>query len=283
MTGAALLFAVMSTMVRLASQGLPTSMVVFARNLVGLVVLLPWLPRLGPRGLRTRSLRNHLVRGLAGVAAMFCFFFAVSRMRLAEAVLLNYSLPLFMPFIERGWLHEPIPRKLWAGLGLGFLGVTLVLKPGTSLFQTAALIGLGAGMLGALAQVAVRRLTRDEPAVRIVFYFALISTLASAVPLAWTWKTPPRELWWVLLAMGTLATLGQLVLTRAYAQAPAAQVGPFVYSAVVFAALLEGWLWSRWPDPASWLGAALVVLAAVWTLRRLEGRRAARPPSGLTA
>jgi drug/metabolite transporter (DMT)-like permease len=66
---------------------------------------------------------------------MYCFFYAIAHLRLADAVLLNYSLPLFMPFIERVWLREPFPRRLWWGVGLGFLGVLVILRPGPGIFQ----------------------------------------------------------------------------------------------------------------------------------------------------
>lgn len=115
--------------------------------------------------------------------------------------------------------------------------------------------------------VNIRRLTRTEPATRIVFYFSLISTLASAVPLAWAWRTPAAELWGLLLLMGTLATAAQLFLTRAYAHASSAQAGPFIYATVVFAAFF-GWLiWGERPDTLSLAGALLVGIAGALTIR----------------
>jgi len=274
MTASALFFAGMGVGVKVAGRSLPNAEVVFFRNALGLLMLLPLVARRGLRDLPTRHFKEHLVRGLAGLAAMYCFFYALAHMRLAEAVLLNYSLPLFMPVIERFWLKEPIPPGLWRSLVLGFAGVLLILKPGSGLFQPVALVGVSAALLGALAQVGVRRLTSTEPTTRIVFYFGMIATAVSAVPLPSVWMTPPPELWLVLLAMGTAATLGQLFLTRAYAQAPAARVGPFIYAAVVFAALFDWVLWGKLPEPTSMAGAALVVAAGALTLR-LAGRRSA--------
>ena len=88
------------------------------------------------------------MRGLAGLAAMYCFFYALAHLRLADAVLLNYSLPLFMPFIESVWLGEPFPRRPgWPSLG--FLGILLILKPGMEIFQPAALVGVVAALFAA--------------------------------------------------------------------------------------------------------------------------------------
>lgn len=135
MLGAALLFAAMGPTVKIASASLPNAMLMFARSALGLVVLVPWLVRLGPRNLATRHFGEHVVRGLAGLGAMYCFFYAIAHLRLADAVLLNYSLPLFMPFVESVWLRELFPRRLWWGVGLGFLGVVVILRPGPGIFQ----------------------------------------------------------------------------------------------------------------------------------------------------
>jgi drug/metabolite transporter (DMT)-like permease len=277
MLASALLFSGMSASVKLAAESLPNHLVVFIRNLLGLLFLLPLLPRLGHRGLRTSAFGEHLIRGLAGLAAMYCFFYTLAHMRLADAVLLNYSLPLFVPFIERAWLGEPVPPRLWRGILLGFLGLLFILKPGLGLFQPVALVGLLAAVLAALAQVGVRNLTSTEPTTRIVFYFSLISTVVSALPAALDWHTPHPKVWGVLLALGAFAIVAQLCLTRAYAYAPAAHVGPFIYAAVVFAVVLDWLIWRKLPDGFFAVGAVLVIAAGILALRLRRGVPAVAP------
>jgi drug/metabolite transporter (DMT)-like permease len=267
MVGAAFMFAAMGAGVKAASRELPSTMVVFFRNAVGFVTLLPWLLRGGLGNLKTSHFGEHLVRGLAGLAAMVAFFYAIAHLRLADAMLLNQSVPLFLPVVEGVWLKEPVPRRVWGPIGVGFLGLILVLKPGTEMFQPAALIGAASAVFAAVAQVGIRRLTRTEPTTRIVFYFALIASVVSAVPLVGVWVAPRPPLFVVLLVMGTLATFGQLCLTRAYGCAPAAQVGPFIYAGPVFASLLDWLIWGTLPDALFVLGAIIVVAAAILALR----------------
>src|SRR6185503_14947257 len=131
----AFLFALMSVGVKVSSRTLPNLEVVFFRNGIGLLALLPWVVPLGWRGLATRNLPEHLVRGSAGLASMYCFFYAIAHLRLADAVLLNYSIPLFMPVVENVWLGEPFPRRLWWPIALGFFGIVLILKPGMGVFR----------------------------------------------------------------------------------------------------------------------------------------------------
>jgi drug/metabolite transporter (DMT)-like permease len=272
-----LLFAAMGALIKSVATQLPNEMVVFFRSFIGLVALTPWLVQRGPRHFATRRLGAHLVRALTGLAAMYCFFYAIGRLPLAEAVLLNYSAPLFIPFAALLWVGEGFERRLWWPIAIGFAGIALILKPGLALFTPAALIGLVSGILSALAMAGIRKLTATEPATRIVFYFSLTAALVSALPLAWAWQTPAPGLWLQLVAIGVLATSAQLFMTRAYAHAPAAQVGPFMYATVVFAGLL-GWLvWGELPDLLSLAGALLVAAAGILAIR-LGGRELAPPP-----
>jgi drug/metabolite transporter (DMT)-like permease len=204
---------------------------------------------------------------VAGLATMACFFYAIAHLRLPDAVLLNYSLPLFMPFVESAWLGEPIPHRLWGPVAVGFLGIVMILKPGASVFQPAALVGVLSALFASVAQVGIRRLTRTEPLALIIFYFGLVSTVLSAAPAALSWRTPQGREWLVLLAVGAFGSVGQILLTAAYAHAPAARVGPFIYSSVVFAGLLEWALWRSVPDALSFAGMVVVAGAGVLALR----------------
>lgn len=267
MVGAALLFAVMSVMVKLLSHSLPNAVVVFLRSGLSLLVLVPPILRRGVGHLRTAHLREHLLRGSVGMAAMYCFFFVIAKLGLAEALLLNYSLPLFIPLVERAWSGEPTPRGIWKPLSIGMLGLVLILKPGLGLFQPAALVGVMGAVFAATAQVGVRRLTLTESVTKIVFYFAVCSTAIGLGPALFAWVTPSVQALPMIGGMVASGTIAQLLMTRAYQLAPAAQVGPFIYGSVAFAALFDWLLFSRHPDLLSSLGTALVIVAGVLALR----------------
>lgn len=275
MVGAALLFALMGAAVKLLSHALPNAMVVFLRSSLSLLVLLPPILRRGFAHLRTHHLKEHLLRGTVGMAAMYCFFYGIAKLGLAEALLLNYSLPLFIPLVERVWLEEPIPRGVWKPIAVGMMGLLLILQPGVGLFRPAALVGVLGALFAATAQVGVRRLTRTESVTKIVCYFSICSTLIGLGPALFGWVTPGASSLPLLSGMVLCGTLAQLLMTRAYQLAPAALVGPFIYSSVAFAAALDWLLFSRHPDTASALGTALVVAAGVMALRVAARRPAA--------
>ncbi len=257
---AAAALAVSATCIKAAAHDVPNGVVVFFRSAIGLTLLLPWLLRHGVAGVRTHKLGGHLWRAVFGVLSMYCYFYAIARLSLAEAVLLTYSMPLYAPFIAWAWLGERPPRASFPSALLGLLGIGLIVKPGVAgLASVAALIGAVSGLAAAAAMVSIRRISNTEPPTRIVFYFMLTATLISAMPLPWLWQTPPASVWLMLFGIGASATLGQLFLTRAYAAAPAARVGPFTYSSVIFAGALGWILWGEKPDLWSALGIALVI------------------------
>lgn len=261
---AAAAFSAMGVCIKFAAAATPNAVVVFVRCAVSLAILLPWLLRRGGVGIRTRRLGGHLWRAGFGILAMYAFFYAIARLPLAEAILLTYSSPLWIPFIAWGWIGERPARIVYPAALLGLSGIALIVKPGLrALDPIAGLVGVAAGVLAACAMVSIRRISDTEPPARIVFYFALLGTAISAVPLAWAWLPPSPGALALLIGAGLLATIGQLHLTRAYGHAPAALVGPFTYVAVIFSAGL-GWLfWDERIDRWSALGAALVVATCV--------------------
>ena len=277
--GSSMLFASMGALIKLVAPDLGNVMVVFFRNAFGLVALLPWIWRARGRGLRSRHLHLHLIRDGTGFAAMVCFFYAIPRLDLASAMLLNYSAPLFIPFIARIWLKEPLMPQVLGAVLVGFAGLLMILKPHLGM-TLPALLGLLSGVLAAVAMVGIRRMAGVEPAFRTVFYFSLFSTLASVLALPWGWRTPSAPEWLALLGIGTLAAAAQMLLTMAYHRAPAAQTGLYTYLAVLFAGIF-GWLfWHETPDGLALAGMALVIGAAVGTSRtRAFSGLHPRPPA----
>lgn len=264
----ALLFATMGVFIRLASHTVGNEMLVFARNLGGLVLLLPFMLLNRDSRFRTEVFPRHLWRALTGLTAMYGFFYAIAHLPLSSAMVFTYSSPIFIPLVAWLFLKETLTARAIAAALLGFVGVLLVCKPGTGVLNHFAMIGIGSSLLAATAFVTVRALGATEPATRVVFYFALISTLVSAVPLLWAGRTITLHEFALLAAVGLFATISQLCLTRAYALAPANRIGPVTYLAIVIAGVYAWLLWGETPDGYAISGALLIVLASIISLRK---------------
>ncbi len=252
--------------IKLASDGLPNEMIVFFRNAFGLLSLMPIFAREGMAIIHTQKLHLHLVRGICGVTAMYSLFFVLGNLQLANAMLLKATIPIFIPLVAFSWLKEKISVVARLAIAVGFCGVFLILEPGTD-FNWIMLIGLFSSAFASVSMVTIRKLSATEPAVRTVFYFAIIASLVSVIPLTWAWKTPTSEEWLLLMSLGICSTVVQLLTTRGYASAPASQVGIFSYSSVIFGALI-GWLfWKELWDVNSLIGAVFIIGAGFLTIR----------------
>jgi len=265
-----LLLALMAAMIKhLSLQGLPSELIVFARNALGLVFLFPILFSTGGLGqLRTQRIGLHLLRATTGVAAMFCFFYTIAHVALAEAILVKMTAPFFLPLTAMLWLGDRVTLRTWLAILLGFVGVAVIMRPGTGAFNPVLLIALLSAALMGVAKVSIRKMADTEPPRRIVFWFGAFSTLISAVPLLWvdTWPSTTQFGW--MLAIGLVATIAQICMTTAYQLASPGKVGVYNYTAVIWAASL-GWL--IWDERLHWtflLGTLLIVSAGIWNLQK---------------
>jgi drug/metabolite transporter (DMT)-like permease len=256
------LFLVLSGMViKQISGDLPTEVIVFFRNAFGLVLLIPWFLKHGNQAIRTQLLRYHFMRAAVGVSAMSCLYYAWGHLPLAQAALLKQTSPFFVPFFAFWWLNERINRYAIYAILIGFVGVYIVLNPHGSDFNLAVLVAVLGAMLGALAKVTVRRMVLSESPQRIVFYFALFSTMLAAVPAAIVWVIPNWHQFIWLLVLAMTSTAAQLMLSKGYAYAPAGQLGPFTYGSILFATLFGWWIWDESVAIHTWLGVILIVIA----------------------
>ena len=259
-------FALSAAIIKLVSVSLPNESIVFFRNLFGLVILTPLLIKAGSNILHTNCFHLHLIRSSFGMTAMYSFFYALAHIPLGDSMLIKSTIPLIIPFVSLIWLKESITQSIIIAGVLGFIGIFLILEP-TGNTDWASLVALTSSIMAALAFVTIRKLSATEPPLRIVTYFAIFGLSISAIPLTWTWQTPTLDQYLMLLGIGLTTTIGQLLLTRGYQNAPAASVGIFTYTSVPFGAFL-GWLfWDDLLNINSLFGGVLIVLAGLIILK----------------
>lgn len=264
---AASAYACMGALVKWGGKTLSDEQLVFMRNFICLVLLLPFIffPERKPLG--TSVFGIHVFRSVAGLLNMYCFFYSIRYILLSDAMLLNNTMPLFIPLVMWVWKRKKIQLPLVPGLGIGFIGVMLILHPGRGIFQLAALLALASGLFMAVSMAGIRHLTHSEPIYRILFYYFALSTLFSAVPLIWAWTSLSLEMALVLIGVGIFAAIYQYFLTKGYSKASASKVSPFIYFAVVLSGLFDWIFWNQRPDLLSLAGLLLVFIGAYICIR----------------
>ena len=257
--GSACCFAVMASCIKVASSELPAVQLVFFRSVIGLLIILPIVLPKGFAFIKTPVLKMHFFRGIISICAMSCFYYAISGIGLSEATLLNASSPLFIALMALPILGEKVNLRTTIIIIIGFIGVALILKPGTNLFSVVALVGLGSGFFIAAAKILVRYMANTEPVLRTVFYFSITTTIYSGLLMLWLWQTPSVNDVSMMIIAGICATAGQTLLTYSFTHNEAVTVAPFTYVTVMIATLI-GWLvWDELPDIGSSFGAILII------------------------
>ena len=261
LTCAALLFSLMGVCIRYASATVDNSTIVFFRNAVGLCLFLPFILKRGSRFFKTEKIWMHTWRSLVGLMGMYGFFYAIAHMKLSNAMVFTYSSPIFIPLIAWLFLKEKMTSAMFIAAGVGLIGVLFVAKPDEGLLNALSMIGLAASFLAAMAFVTVRALTATEPPERIVFYFCFIGTVVSVIPMFWLWRPYSLYELSLLVGAGILANISQMFLSNAYRLAPAGQIGPVNYIAIIFAGIWGYLFWQESPDTFSLIGFSLIFLA----------------------
>ena len=259
--------ALVGTLAKVSGQYTSTGVLLLVQNLICLLVIAPIALRGGRAALRTNRIGLHVLRAAMGTACWYALFLAIARIPLANATLLTYSAPLWMPLIAWVVTRQRVPIPTWVGAGIGFLGVLFVLQPQTATFDVGELIALSGAFFLAAAMMSVRWLGATEPTLRILFYYFLLSTLMS-VPIAvldWEPITGPGYAW--LIGLGMAQMLSQALIVVAYRYASAEKVGPFIYSVIVFTALIDWLVWEHAPTVSTYVGMALVIGGGLVAMR----------------
>ena len=260
-------FAGIGAIVKYTSDTASEVQVVFFRNFFALLLMLPFLAKHGFSLLKTKRWYLHLSRALTGIISMYCFFYVLARLPLAQGMLVLLLSPFIVPIIAHFWLKERPSRLTLFGILLGFVGVVLALPANYSGAGAILLVGLLSAVLVAVTKTTIRYMSDTEPAVRIVFYFSLLTAILSALPLPFYWQPLNNSVWLAFAGMGVLAAIGQLAMTRAYAIAPASDIGMWTYSSVIFAGLF-GYLFWQEPVTLAWFGGVLVIFYAGYITTR---------------
>ena len=279
MIGSALAFSVMSALVKHAGVRLASQELVFARSVVAIVISIALLRRAGVHTLGTRRWLL-LARGIWGYAALSCGFYAMTKLPLAEATMIQYLHPVFTAVLAAVVLGERADRSLVASVLLGSAGVLLVTRPaflfdagGATLDSLGVAAALGGAVLTAVAYVGVRELSRTEHSLVIVLWFPLVS-LPASLPATLAQGVWPRGFEWLaLLGVGVFAQVGQVCLTRGLALEPVGRAMAISYVQIAFATLWGVLFFGEVPGVATLLGSLLVIFGTAIGARAVLRRQ----------
>ncbi len=221
---------------------------------------------------RTSQPGLQILRSVLPFGATMFFFSALQALPLAEAVAIFEIAPLLITALAFLFLGEKIGPRRWAGVGIGFLGALIIVRPGSDVFSVASLLPMAAATCFAGYAVATRLLNAGESAWTSFLWTAVIGALLASLLLPFGWSTPDWRDALVMSLFGLLGGAGQLLMIMALRHAPASVVAPFNYTGLVYSAFWGFMVFSELPDAWTWVGASVIVSAGlyVWWRERVR-------------
>ncbi len=275
-------FASSHGMVRQVSSDLHAFEIVFFRNLLGSLVLLPWFVRGGITPLKTRQLWLHVIRVGISIVSTFAFYMALIIAPLAQVTALSFLGPIIGAFLATLFLGEIVRIRRWAAILFGFAGTFIVLRPGVGTIEFGAVLALASAIGWGFSMTLVKFLSRTESSVTIMSYNIMLMTPLSllAALYVWQWPTWTHLMW--LGAIGLITTAAGLAFTQAIKDSAINVVVPLDFFRLIWIAIIGFVFYGEVPTIFTWIGGAMIFGSATYIAYR-ESKLTRATPSKFTS
>lgn len=262
-------FAMLDALGKQVMQHLPMFVAVFFRYFLALLLAVAIVIKAGGvEFFATRHPALQILRGLMLLASTWCNFVAISHLQLAQTAAISFTIPLWVCALSGPLLGEHVGLRRWSAVIIGFLGVLVIMRPGTMSFHWAMLFSICAAFCGSVYNIATRKVGGRDRAETSLFYVGVVGSAGAAIPLGWHWQTPEGLQWLMLVGMGLSGGIGHFMLIQAHRLAPASVLAPFVYTQIVWMMLLGFMMFSDVPDLWTLVGASIVIASGLFVFAR---------------
>lgn len=272
---AAVLFTLSVALIKYAGERIPVIQLLFLRQIGMLVMLSPALVSNFPENIKTRRPWLQFTRVVFALIALLGGFTAVVNMPLAEATALGFAKSFFVTVFAVFILHEKVGPYRWGAIVIGFIGVAVMLKPGTSGYSIYGIYAIAGAASAGLVMVIIRLLSKTETSTSILGYQGIGVGLVTLVPAIMLWVPPTSTEWLIILAIGFVSFFAQKANIYAYKHGEASLLASLDYIRLLFATIFGYFLFQQLPQFSTWLGAAIIIVAAVFTVYRESKRNQA--------
>ncbi|MDX1485312.1 MAG: DMT family transporter [Alphaproteobacteria bacterium] len=261
-------FATIPIGVRFTTPHLPAAETVMLRNFLAVALMLPWVLGVGWRGLRPKRFDLHLLRGTFNGIGMILWFWGLGLMPVADAVAIQFTLPLFALIFAVVFLGERVGLRRSSAALVGFAGALIIIRPGFAEVGWATAAVLGSAALYAATLVVMRSQSQNDRPLVIMFWSNLFIGLVAVPPAALVWVAPPPAAWPWLLFLACGGWLAHFSLTKALVTIDAKVAAPMDYLRLPFVVIAAYPLFGEFPDAWTWVGAAVIAASTTYIANR---------------
>lgn len=269
MVAAMAVFSGMDCVSKILAETYHPLLITWSRQIAQLLILAPVVLWVGPaRCLRSAAPGAQVLRGLLLYGSTVCFVSGLARLPLAEASAIGFVSPMFTTALSIPLLGEKVGVRRWAAILVGFVGVLIVIRPGTAAFDPAALFPVVSAAFWALALIVTRKMShRDTPLTTLV-HASVVGLVVASLPLPWFWSVPAPAALGLILLMGAMSLGGHYLLVQAFQLGSASILAPFAYTQMVWATIFGYVIFANLPDAWTWIGAIVIILSGVYVWHR---------------
>lgn len=275
-------FALMAALVKLAGERLHVTQILLVRQAIMMLIVMPKVLNHFPGCLRTQRLDLQIIRVCAALVAMLGGFYAIINMPLADAMAIGFAKAFFVTIFAIFILREQVGWRRWMAVAVGFVGVLIMIQPGTENFDPISLYALAGSAAAGFVMVIIRKLSETDAPITTLSYQAFLVGLVVLVPGMIYWQAPTLSEWMILLAIGGVSYGAQMMNIYAYKWGEASVLASLDYVRLLYATLFGYLIFGTLPTLYTWLGAAVIIAASIYTVQRerAKNQRLARSPDG---
>ena len=261
---AVFMFSSMDTIAKYLLRTYPLPPLIWARYVVQMGFMLVLLaPRMGWGLVRTSHPWLQILRGVLLVISSVFFYLSLTFLPMAEAAAITFVGPVLITALSGPMLGERITPRQWVAVGLGFVGVLIIIRPGGGLLTPTAIFPLCSALAFSFYQIITRKIVGREHPLTTLFYTALVGTAVTSLGLPFAWHTPTLGQVPLILAIGLLGGFGHFLLIRAVTQASPSALAPFIYVQLIWSTVLAFLAFGEFPNSGSLLGMLVIVSAGM--------------------
>ena len=278
---ALLLFTLMGVFIKLSAERLPVMEVVFFRNFLAVILLLPLVWHAGIASIRMNRPKLFIGRAVINAIGMICGFTSLTMIPLAENTALTFTSPIFVTIGAVIFLGEVIRMRRVMAILFGLFGALVILRPGFTEVSLGASLALASALTIALASLLVKKMTETETSIAIVFWMVMIQTPLTLIPSAMVWQWPDQLSWVFLWGMALCGTVAHILFTKACGLVEITSLQPLEFAKLPFSVVLAWLIFGEWPEIWVWIGGAVIFAATAYITRReAVARRSLKPNHG---
>ena len=257
-------FSVMEILVKFLSSSYPIGELVFFRGFFGLLPIIFIMPKKKFfQNFKTKKIKLHIFRTITGCFALISIFFSLKYLPLADAISITFAAPIFATIFSIFFVKEIVGKKRWFAVLIGFLGILIILKPGTSLFSIYSIFPILFCVGFAASASLIRILSKTDKNYLISFYYTAGLTLVSLFLDPLSWKIPLFKDCLLLISIGIIGSLGNIIITEAYRKSEISLITPIKYLNLIFAIVFGYYLFNEVPEVSTLIGSVLIIVSTV--------------------